>query len=170
MGVSMGVLGVPGLFEGGFGAELVSNSGFEVAGAGGADVFGSWIEIASDGTIADEGSIVAHGSHAAKLTAGPSLDTRLLAQCAVAAGKTYRLTFFTRGEGTNPTYYSVYDITNATYIIPPASTGISTVSYSVFQTDFVVPAGCNQVYVGIWCPVANGAVSYFDDVSLRQRL
>lgn len=46
----------------------VANGGFETAGGGGADVFSGWSEAAGGGAITDEGTQVAKGSHAAKLT------------------------------------------------------------------------------------------------------
>ena len=57
------------------GGELLSNPGFETAGGGGADVWGSWTESAGDGALANEVAIVNSGSDAAKVTAGATTNT-----------------------------------------------------------------------------------------------
>src|SRR3990170_1049333 len=56
--------------------EHLVNGGFETAGAGGADVWGSWTETAGDGALANETTLVHGGSDAAKITAGGNAQTK----------------------------------------------------------------------------------------------
>src|SRR3990170_8781110 len=56
--------------------EHLANGGFETAGAGGADVWGSWTETAGDGALANETTLVHGGSDAAKITAGANAQTK----------------------------------------------------------------------------------------------
>src|SRR3972149_3921648 len=55
--------------------EHLANGGFETAGAGGADVWGSWTETAGDGALANETTLVHGGADAAKSTAGATDHT-----------------------------------------------------------------------------------------------
>jgi hypothetical protein len=83
----------------------VLNPGFETAGGGGADVFGGlWGETAGDGAIADETQHIHGGSHAAKLTAGPTKNTEIsYFTFGVTPGASYRLGFYTAAF--NPDFY-----------------------------------------------------------------
>src|SRR3990172_7900670 len=53
------------------GTEILAilNPGFEVAGAGGADIWANWVETAGDGALANETTEVHSGVDAAKMTA-----------------------------------------------------------------------------------------------------
>lgn len=158
--------------------DLIENGGFETAGAGGADVWGTWIETVGDGAIADEGTLVHGGSHAAKLTAGATRNTVIRPsnissaniyatnQIAVTAGVSYTLSFWTRGDGTNAGRYSIYDQNNAAFIRSTVTTGVTGTSYTQVTYPFTAPAGCFQILITLWCPNVNAGVAYFDDVSL----
>src|SRR5574337_529672 len=91
--------------------ELLYNTGFETAGAGGADVFANWSEFAGTGVIADEGVVVHAGSHAAKLTAGTTRNTTLNQFINVLPGQVCTLSLWTQGDGTNAGRYQVRDQT-----------------------------------------------------------
>jgi hypothetical protein len=148
--------------------ELLVNGGFETAGAGGADVFGTWAEGASDGAIADEASLVHGGSHAVKLTAGAATNTRVYTSATVTPGVSYTLTFWTRGDGTRAGRYLIYDNTNAANIVATTSTGVTGTTYTQVSYTFTAPAGCTTVLVTLLCPATNGGIAYFDDVSLKR--
>lgn len=80
------------------------NGNFETAGAGGADVFGSWTEtVAGTATVEDEGTITHGGSHAAKLTSdgtnAPKLSQSLLVQ-----GDRYSYSAWVRSASGTPTF------------------------------------------------------------------
>jgi len=146
--------------------EKVLNPGFETAGAGAPDFFASWTEVAGDGAIADEGALVHSGAHAAKLTAGATANTELWQNFTVTPGLTYRLSFWTRGDGTNGGRYRVYDVTHAADIISSTSTGVTGAVYTLVAVPFTAPAGCVTVRVYLRCPLLNGGICYFDDVSV----
>lgn len=151
-----------------FGAEILGNTGFETAGGGGADVFGSWTEAAGMGTITNEGTIVHGGSHACKFTAGASDDCRLYQDKTVTPGRLYKIVMWTRGDGTNAGKYRVYDLTHSANIIVTTSTGVTGTSYTKVEVWFTAPIGCVSVRFYLWAPTAAGGVAYFDDVSLKE--
>lgn len=149
-----------------FGTDLLTNGGFETAGAGGADVFSSWAENAGDGSIVDETAVVHVGSHAAKLTSGASSNTYIYQDRAVTAGKTYRVLFVARGDGTNAGRYQVYDATNSVTISGIVSTGVTGAAYASVSYTFVAPAGCSSIRIILYCPAVNAGYGYFDYVRM----
>ncbi len=156
--------------------DVVDNGGFETAGAGGADVFGSWSETVGDGAIADEGVIVHGGSHAATLTAGASANTTIRAKNAGSAsagqnintipGVTYTVTFWTRGDGVNAGRYSIYDYGSSAWIRTLITTGVTGAVYTQVSFTFTAGPNCTDIGLSLWCPGANGGIAYFDDVSV----
>jgi hypothetical protein len=155
--------------------DLIENGGFETAGTGGADIWAQWAESAGTGTIADEGSFVHLGSHAAKLTAGSSKNTVVrpsnnssgnAGTINVIPGMSCTLSFWTRGDLTNAGRYSIFDNTNSVFIQATVTTGIVGSVYTQVTNTFVVPATCYSVQITLWCPSVAGGISYFDDASL----
>jgi hypothetical protein len=144
----------------------LDNPGFESAGSGGSDVFADWTEVASDGSIDDETTSVKYGSHACKLTAGASTDTRVQQSYSVLPGEDFTLWFWTRGDGTYDGHYYVYDVTNGAYVISDTATGVTGTTYARVTKGFNVPAGCNEIKVNLVCPSTDGGVAYFDGVNL----
>ena len=153
-----------------FGPELLSNPGFETAGAGGADVFANWVETAGDGTISDETTLVHSGSHACKQERGTTVIDILQQLAGIVPGQSYHFTFWTRGDGTNAGRYAVYDVTHATGIIAVTSTGVSGTTYTKVSVDFTAPAGCVEIQLLLYTSAVNSSIAYFDDVSLRKNL
>ena len=149
------------------GSELLDNVGFEVAGAGGADVFGTWNEIAGDGAIADEGVIVHAGSHAAKLTAGASVDTEAWQPATVTPGRLHKMTIWVRGDGTNAGRYYIKDQTAGETLLPYTSTGVIAETYAQITVYFTAPVGCSIIRVFCACPITVGGIAYFDDISVK---
>lgn len=150
----------------GAGAEILTNTGFETAGAGGADIWEDWIETASDGALANETTIVHDGSDAAKLTAGASTDTRIHQLYFPVGGQTYSYSFYARGDGTHAGRYAIYDSTNSSYLVSLTSTGVTGTSYTEVSGSFTVPSSCELVRVSLYCPSTDTGVCYFDDVSV----
>jgi len=146
--------------------ELLSNPGFETSGTGGADVFGSWTEATGDGAIASETSLIHGGTKAAKLTAGASSNTTLQQAVVVVPGYHYVLTFYTRGDETYDGKYQVYDVTNSANIVATVDTGVTGATYTLVTVAFTAPAGCVSARITLGCPVENGGIAYFDDVSV----
>ena len=76
------------------------------------------------------------------------------------------LKFWTRGDGTNAGRYGVYDFTHSANIIAATSTGVTGTSYTQVTANFAVPAGCYDIQIRFFSPVAVGGIAYFDDVEL----
>jgi len=146
--------------------EMLANGGFETAGGGGADIWGTWTETAGDGALADEAVLFQAGAHAAKITAGATANTKVDQTIVVRPGMIYGLSFWTRGDATNAGRYLVRDVTNAADIIATTSTGIAGTTYTRYEINFVAPAACISVRIDIMCPAANGGIAYFDSVSV----
>lgn len=147
--------------------DVLRNGAFETPGAGGADVWAWWSETAGDGTTTDETAIVHGGSHAARLTSGPSANTRIIqTSIPVLPGASIAFTFWTRGDGTNAGRYAVYDETNSAWIRSLTSTGVTGTTYAQVTYNITVPAACYSLRVDFWSPSANGGSAYFDDAAL----
>lgn len=154
------------------GAERMSNPGFETAGGGGADVFANWDESVGDGTIVDETTLVRGGGHAAKLTSGPTFNTRVIhaaGSLAVLPYVSYEFSFWTRGDGANAGRYLVWDTTNGAVINGVTTTGVPGTTYTRVTVPFTTPAGCVAVSLSLYGPAVNGGIVYFDDVSVVAR-
>ncbi len=146
--------------------QLLTNGGFKTAGAGGADVFGSWTEIASDGAIA---ATTTPGQYrtgtACRITAGAGASTYVVQTVFnVVAGQTYTVSFWARGDGTNAGRYRLWDNSNNVNIVATTATGVTGTTYTRVTSTFVAPAGCSQINLYLYCPSTNGGVAYFDDV------
>ncbi len=147
--------------------DVLRNGDFESPGAGGADIWEWWTETASDGAIADETTIVHGGGHAAKLTAGPSVNARIYeTSIPVLPNASIVLTFWTRGDGANAGRFAVYDETNAVWLRSLTSTGVTGATYTQVAYNITVPAACYSLRLDFWCPAVNGGYAYFDDAVL----
>jgi hypothetical protein len=149
------------------GPNRVLNSGFEVAGAGGADVFANWNEVAVAGAITDELVNVRAGAHACAATVGAiQYGTYVLQTVAVTAGVTYFFEFWTRGDGTDDGVYRVAD--NAAVVpdlIAHTHTGITGTTYTLVSNTITIPAGVTAVDIYLYAPDPGAAgTAYYDDV------
>lgn len=148
-----------------YGSELLTNGGFETAGTGGADVFGTWAEDATGGAIADEGTDVHGGSHAAKLTnstGGPYISNTIT----VSASTNYRLSFWTHGDGSVAGRYGIYNFSTPGWLTAVTSTTVAGTNYTLRSYDFTTPAGCTSIAIYMLAPETAG-YALFDDVSLK---
>jgi hypothetical protein len=149
--------------------EYLVNGGFETAGGGGADIWGTWAETAGDGALADEAAAFHGGAHAAKVTAGATANTKIAQTIATQPGTVHAMTFWTRGDGTNGGRYLVYDATGSANIIATTATGVTGTGYVQISVSFTAPANCVSIRIDLMCPVANGGICYFDDVSVMAK-
>ena len=151
------------------GSELLSNTGFETAGAGGSDVFAGWTEFTvGGGSLSDETSLVHSGSHALKIGTTGNWGNRETQVVAVTAGKLYKYSFWTRGDGTRAGGYQVFNNTGATDIIT-ATTGITGTTYQLVTGYFIAPSGCGSVTFYLHGPLSGATTGvYFDDASLKE--
>jgi len=151
-----------------YGSEKLTNTGFETAGAGDPDFFGTWDDSAGNGAIADETVDIHGGSHAVKLTAGSSVNTYLGQTVAVTASTNMRLSFWTHGDGTYAGQYRISNLSLGGDIVTSISTGVTGAAYTLVTVDFAVPASTTSIYIRVYCPSTNTGIAYFDDVSLKQ--
>lgn len=148
--------------------QLVSNPGFEdTAGAG---TFDDWTEvIGGTDTITDEGTLFARGAHAAKLTYGNNGVTYIRQNVAVTANTAYKVSFYSRGDGTREGRYKIYNATAAADIVAVTATGNITDKYRQVSADIVTPAGCVSLGIWLYVPTAAGS-AYYDDVRIDEML
>jgi hypothetical protein len=147
-------------------AEMLANPGFETAGAGGADIWDSWVETAGDGALANETGSVHGGSDAAKATAGATANTKVEQAVTVVPGLRYTLSLWTRGDGTNEGRYRLVNASTGAAIIATVATGVSATSYAQVSTTFLAPSDCTSVRLDLMCPSADTGIAYYDDVSI----
>lgn len=148
------------------GEELVINGGFETAASTSAYVFEGWGELGSDGVVARVSAIKHSGTYCCRVTAGASANMQVGSTYRVRPGKTYVLSFWTRGDGTYAGRYEVFNNDTNTNLISLTSTGIPGF-WGQIVVEITIPDGCNSISVRLRCPGVNGQNAYFDDVSLR---
>lgn len=149
--------------------ELIVNGGFETAGEGGADVFGTWVESAGNGAIAVEtGAGNFHGgAKSAKLTTGADKAVSVNQAFAVIEGYTYALSYWVKGDGaTNKSAYAIYDNTGSDDIVAKTAITTATNTWQNIVVSFTAPADCEEVLVTLHGADTEAAVAYFDDVSV----
>jgi|GEM_PF-1706353 len=153
-----------------YSTEKLTNGDFEtVTSAGPPANFGTWNEGTGDGNIEVETTVIHGESNAAKLTMGASFNTNINQNySSITAGATYRLSFWSAGDGTNAGLVRVYDISNAVLIRDYTTTGITAGTYGLVTYDFVAPTGCTNVGFYFRPASVNGGIAYLDDVSLKQ--
>jgi len=154
------------------GSELLTNPGFETAGGGGADIWANWTEVVGGGALANETTLVHSGADAAKLT-GSGLPNAVYvwqASVPITPGVTYQVSFWTRGDGTNAGFYSLYGRTNGQNITsgPWDTTGVAGATYTQVSIVFTATAGAAELEVYLSAPTAAGGIAYFDDVSVKE--
>ena len=149
-------------------SNLVSNGGFETAGGGGADIWAGWSEFVTDGALANEAVVIHTGADACKITAGAGGSTYIQDTITVVPGETYRLRFWSQGDGTHDGRYRVYDVTNAGNIIDYTATGVTGAAYAMVDASFTAPGGCVEILVRFYSNATDTHFAYFDTVSLRR--
>jgi hypothetical protein len=145
--------------------DLLDDGGFETAGGGDPDFFQFWAENAGDGAIAQD-AVVFRTGKSCKLTAGPSLDAYVTETEAVTASRNYRLTMWTRGDGTYAGRYRIYDNSNAADIVAVTSTAVTGTTWTKVVVDFDTPVACVEVLIYLYCPGTDTGIAWFDDCTL----
>lgn len=156
----------------GYEPSVVGNHDFETAGGGGADVFGSWTESAGDGAIADGGAAEAYrGSSCLKITCGASNNTSIYSAdidvSSLSNGDSYSIKFWTKGDGTNSGIYSIYDVTNTTYIAENQDTSVTANYWTQITYTNTLPTGCTNLRVYFKPGATSGDIAYFDHVTVH---
>ena len=151
------------------GTDLAVNGNFETAGAGGADVFANWTENAGDGSIADEIVDVHGGSHALKMTAGPSADTEAALEITgFTPGSRIKISAWTHGDGAHAGRWRLeaYDGASWSDLVATVSTGEMGTTYVQAHLTADIPAGTTKLMATLYCPADNGGIACFDDVTV----
>lgn len=144
--------------------QLISNPGFELAGS---PTFQDWSEvIGGTDTITSEGTVMARGAAAAKITYSNNGTTYLHQSVTVTPKTTYRVSFYSRGDATREGRYVIRNATAGTDIIALTVTGNITTSYRRVSVDITTPAACTSITLRLYAPSAAGSV-YYDDVSIE---
>lgn len=143
-------------------------SGADTGGTITTDVFGSWAEESSDGYITKNSASPHGGTYDAKLTAGAAALTRIYQYFTTTASTRYKLTFWTKGDGTNAGVYYVYDATNSAYLVLPGTTGVTSGTYTQVTKYFTTAAGGISTIIYLRCPAVDGGIAYFDDISIKK--
>lgn len=148
--------------------ELVSNGGFEtLSTVPSPDLFEGWGELGSDGSVARTSGDKHSGTYSCAIAAGPSANTQVGNTFKVRAGKKYKLSFWTRGDGTSGGRYEIFNNNTNTNILGLTNTGVISSTWSQITYDFTAPDGCHSVSVRLRCPSTLWGLVYYDDVSLR---
>ncbi len=155
--------------------NLIANGSFESYSGGGlddglADTFTGWSHTSNEGR-AEATATAKEGSIAVKLvrTSGSTIyQNKVYTEVSVTAGRNYTLKFYTRGDGTNSGWFSIYDISNSSYIINYTSTGISGTAYQAYEYSFTTPSGCSDIRIQLANGTGSGSVVYYDYVFLYE--
>lgn len=164
-----GYIGAVGAGETLSGTELIVNPGFETLGGGGADVFGSWLEsYGAGGAIAAEGTDKHSGTYAAKMTRGTAGDCELSEVFVTVPLRLNKISFWTRGDGTNQAQWRLRDLSNNADIIAYTGTGVPGTTYIQVSRYFTNPVGSISQRITLNASQAYSGIGYFDDVSIQQ--
>ena len=146
--------------------NLLSNPGFETDGVGDPDFWADWVENVSNGTLANETTLVHEGVNAVKMIQGAGIATGITqAAIAVVAGKLHQLRFWTRGDGTYGGRYNIWSSGNG-YLIPNSHpTGVTGTTYTEILKLFT-PTVSQNATLYLKAPGTNGGVCYWDTFSL----
>ena len=138
--------------------NLVANPAFAIAGAGGADVFASWVETAGDGAIS--------GAGLARLTTGPTANTKIAQTVTVVPGHAHTLVIMPDLAPMGPfPSYLVYDVTHSADIISGDVGNIVDGPLPIVAT-FTTPAGCTSLRLDVLCSYIVGATVTIFEVDL----
>jgi len=141
--------------------NMLYNGSFEIAGSG--SVFAGWPEYFTDGQVIDDTVKFYDGAHSCKLVYGSDSNDRLVSTAmTVIPGHAYFIAGMTSGDGSHAGSYRVWDVSHGASIIGKTSTGYTGAGWAWVTDWFVAPAGCTQVMLILYPPVAAGAYCHFD--------
>ena len=154
--------------------NAIINPSFEIAGAGGADVFAWWVEAyGDDGQVEMDSAQHYEGSYSCKITATSTgaVQPGVTTAAEVTPGEVFDLSFAVRGDGTNSGRLLVYDTTNSANVIALSSVGHTAASWAVKTYTVTVPAGCERITLSLYTSgTGTGGVTWFDDVKLQKHI
>ena len=149
------------------GSEILLNPGFETAGAT-PPAFGTWTETLAGGTITRDNASPHGGSWCMKVVS-PASGLPYETQAFTTVGSTrYKFTFWTKGDGTYAGNYTVYDVTNSTYIFNAVSTGVTAATWTQVTVYFTTASNGVSTKINLMGNDSHlNATVYFDDVSVK---
>jgi len=140
------------------------NPGFEIAGSGGSDIFDSWQEALSSGSIARSGSYPHSGTYSCQITGGSASFSSVFQYLTVNEGDSYYLTLWGRGDGVSAGQFAVTDITHGPDLI--VGGGITSTAWTQKSGSFVIPSGCSSIRLILYQAIGVAATIFWDDVAL----
>lgn len=150
--------------------EMIVNGGFETAGGGEADVFGTWTEAAGNGAIASEaGAGNFHGgAKSAKLTTGADTLVKISQTFVSIPGYHYTFSYWVKGDGAvHKVRHQIVDNTGEADILPIAAAVYTpTATWQNIVVSFEAPVDCIEVDMIIAGDAVAGSICYIDDVSV----
>lgn len=139
------------------GSELIGNPGFETAGAGGADVFASWIEATAGTSTVNSEAVVTHGgAKACRLDIDASNSAATVSQLVLTIGQRYRYSFWAKADSGTPSIFAG-DLNAA---VP--------VTLSTTYTQYTGTFFATSTVFGFTRNSAASKSIYIDDVSVKQ--
>lgn len=142
------------------GAELLSNTGFETAGAGGADVFANWTETtAGTSTVNDETVDFDAGAHACRFDIDASNSNTTVGQSVLIIGNTYSVSCRVKQSSGSSTTVLRAQLGN-TLLLFSSTTSWATQTGSgvcTSNTNFLLARGASAASLSL----------YFDTVSCK---
>jgi hypothetical protein len=158
------------------GADLLTNGGFETAGGGGADVFGTWVENTDSGNLTLTQATATpdpnSGTYYCEMYSVNATGVGHVYQdVTVTAGSYYRLSLYSR-LGTiyadQQGRIAVYDNSNTEWIISKEPTGLfSSTEWQQGTHFFTAPPGCSSVRIYLYQSVISDTYVHYDDVKLE---
>jgi len=126
----------------------------------------SEVNSASSGAITDATVDDYDGDGYAAIIKAGSSGAWLAWGITVVPGITYRLCFYTKGDGTSVSgEYAIYDGTHSAYIVAHTKTDVTGTVWQKICKEFTAPAGCTSVSIRLWA-VDSDSVMYVDKVSV----
>ena len=160
-----------------YGANVISNPGFETAGAGGADVFANWTEgTAGTSSVNDVTGDYHGGAHACRLDIDASNNSAAVyTTCTLTVGETYELSiWYKNSEAAKTMRLYLYDNMSHIWLksdgtwasgVPTSITLANSTNWTEYAISFT--AGAYTSYVlNINNSSAASSSIYIDDVSI----
>lgn len=160
-----------------YGANVISNPGFETAGGGGADVFANWTEgTAGTSSVNDETGDVHGDSHACRLDIDASNNSASLYNtCTLSIGETYELSiWYKNSEAVKTMRFYLYDNMSHIWLksdgtwasgVPTAVTLPNNTGWTEYTIVFTVSSYTDYVFNMNNNSAASSSI-YIDDVDL----
>jgi hypothetical protein len=145
-----------------FGTEKLTNGTLDAWTTGAPD---GWTEQnLGTGAIDEETTeVYTAGGSSAKITTGDSASIRFYQTFTTVSGLTYRLSYWTCGDGTHSIRHSVY---SNEYLVTITDSEVTGTEWQLITVDFVANTASATIF--LTGSATLGAVVYVDDVSLKQ--